>query len=85
MEDIVKLKLTKASVLESIREHLKCAKPTYSLIQRSGQSAYVLLPCSVEEHTLYVKVTLPHAACEQQESLIIISAHIPERPYQGEK
>ena len=56
MEDIVKLRLTKEAVLEAVRDHFGAKKPTYVLMQQSGIKAYVLLPCSVDVHHLYVKV-----------------------------
>jgi hypothetical protein len=59
MEDIVRLRLTKEAVLEAVRDHLGAQKPTYVLMQQSGFEAYVLLPCSVDVHDLYVKVQVP--------------------------
>jgi hypothetical protein len=76
-EDIVKLRLTKAAVLEAVRDHLEQRKPTYVLMQKSGIAAYVLLPCSVDVHHLYVKVQVPPCSKEATEVLVIISAHKP--------
>ena len=79
MEDIVKLRLTKTAVLEAIQEHLEEQRTTYVLMQKMGIQAYVLLPCGVEPHELYVKVQLP--PCQNpggQETLVVISAHQPK-------
>ena len=78
MEDIVKLRLTKGAVLEAIRDHLGERKPTSVLTQESGLIAYVLLPCLVCSHELYVKVQVPPCERERDEVLVIISAHKPE-------
>ena len=78
MEDIVKLRLTKEAVLEAVREHLEVQMPTYVLMQQSGLEAYVLLPCSVDVHHLYVKVQVPPCKRECDEVLVIISSHKPE-------
>jgi hypothetical protein len=67
MEDIVKLGLTKEAVLEEVRDHLEAQKPTYVLLQASGLEAYVLLPCSVDVHDLYVKVQVPPCKRERDE------------------
>ncbi len=83
MEDIVKLRLTKEGVLEAVREHLRTKKPTYVLMQLSGIKAYVLLPCSVDVHHLYVKVQVPARDQERDELLVIISAHKPEYEPKG--
>jgi len=83
MEDIVKLRLTKEAVLEAVRAHLGAKKPTYVLSQQVGLEAYVLLPCSVEVHELYVKVQVPPRKREQDEVLVIISAHKPEYEPKG--
>jgi hypothetical protein len=77
-EDIVKLRLTKAAVLEALSAHLAAKKPTYVLMQESEIEAYVLLPCAVDVHHLYVKVQVPPCDREKDEVLVIISAHIPE-------
>jgi hypothetical protein len=78
MEDIVKLRLTKDAVLEAVRVHLGARKSTYVLMQESGLTAYVLLPCSVDVHELYVKVQVPPCGQERDEVLVIISAHKPD-------
>lgn len=78
MEDIVKLRLTKAAVLEAVHDHLEQERPTYVLMQKCGIEAYVLLPCSVDIHELYVKVQVPPCAHGTRETLVIISAHKPE-------
>jgi hypothetical protein len=78
MEDIVKLRLTKEAVLEAVRDHLEAQMPTYVLMQQSGLEAYVLLPCSVDVHHLYVKVQVPPCKRERDEVLAIISSHKPE-------
>lgn len=78
MEDIVKLRLTKAAVLEAVRVHLERKKTTYVLMQQSGIAAYVLLPCLVDVHQLYVKVQVPPCDRELEEVLVIISTHLPE-------
>jgi hypothetical protein len=78
MEDIVKLRLTKAAVLEAVCAHLEGQKPTHVLMQKSGIEAYVLLPCSVDVHELYVKVQVPPCSLGRSEVLVIISAHKPE-------
>jgi hypothetical protein len=78
MEDIVKLRLTKEAVLESVRAHLGGRLPTYALKQQYGITAYVLLPCLVDEQELYVKVQVPPCQQERDEVLVIISAHKPE-------
>jgi len=78
MEDIVKLRLTKNAVLEAVCVHLRSRKPTYVLAQRIGCAAYVLLPCLVDAHELYVKVQVPPCERECDEVLVIISAHRPE-------
>ena len=83
MEDIVKLRLTKAAILEGVRDHLQEKKPTYVLRQKSGMEAYVLLPCSVDVHELYVKVQVPPCDKECDEVLVIISAHKPEHEPKG--
>jgi hypothetical protein len=83
MEDIVRLRLTKEAVLEAVRDHLGAKKPTYMLMQQSGIKAYVLLPCSVDVHHLYVKVQLPPRDQERDELLVIISAHKPEYEPKG--
>jgi hypothetical protein len=77
-EDMVKLRLTKAAVLEAVRDHLAKQKPTYVLMQNSGFAAYVMLPCFIDVHELYVKVQTPpcNLGCDQE--LVIISAHRPE-------
>lgn len=77
-EDIVKLRLTKAAVLEAVRSHLDAKKATYVLMQESGIEAYVLVPCTVDVHHLYVKVQVPPCDRESDEVLVIISAHTPE-------
>ena len=48
--------------------------PTYVLIQELGLEAYVLLPCSVDVHHLYVKVQVPPCKRERDEVLVIISS-----------
>jgi len=78
MEDIVKLRLTTGAVLEAVQEHLERQRPTYVLMQKCGIEAYVLLPCSVDVHELYVKVQIPPCAQKSAEVLVIISAHTPE-------
>jgi hypothetical protein len=78
LEDIVKLRLTKAAVLEAVYDHLEQQGPTYVLMQKCGIEAYVLLPCSVDVHELYVKVQVPPCDDEAREVLVIISAHKPE-------
>jgi hypothetical protein len=78
MEDIVKLGLTKDAVLEAICDHLRAEKRTYVLMQESGFKAYVLLPCSVDVHRLYVKILVPPCERESDEILVIVSAHEPE-------
>jgi hypothetical protein len=78
MEDIVTLRLTKEAVLEAVGAHLEAQKPTYVLMQQSGLEAYVLLPCSVDVHELYVKVQVPPRKRECDETLVVISSHIPE-------
>jgi hypothetical protein len=83
MEDIVKLRLTKEAVLESIREHLESQRQTYVLMQQSGLEAYVLLPCSVDIHELYVKVQVPPCKRERDEVLVIISSHKPKYEPKG--
>lgn len=84
MEDMVRLRLTKEAVLIGLREHVLAKRPIYAIQQEStGQRAYVLLPCNVEGHDLYLKVQLPHAASEMQEKLIIISSHPPLYPPKG--
>ena len=77
-EDIVRLRLTKAAVLEAVYDHLEQQKATYVLMQDSGIEAYVMLPCLIDVHELYVKVQIPpcDAGCDQE--LVIISAHTPE-------
>jgi hypothetical protein len=69
--------------LEAVRVHLKALKPTYVLMQKSGLKAYVLLPCSVDVHELYVKVQVPPCDHECDEVLVIISAHKPEYETKG--
>jgi hypothetical protein len=78
MEDIVKLRLTKAAVLEAVCDHLEQQRATYVLMQDSGIEAYVMLPCLIDVHELYVKVQIPpcNPGCDQE--LVIISAHRPE-------
>ncbi len=83
MEDIVKLRLTKEAVLEAVREHLDAQRPTYALMQESGLEAYVLLPCSVDIHELYVKVQVPPCKRERDEVLVIISSHKPKYESKG--
>jgi hypothetical protein len=83
MEDIVKLRLTKEAVLEAVQDHLRAKQPTYSLMQQLGIKAYVLLPCLVEAHHLYVKVQVPPCDEERNEVLVIISAHKPEYEPKG--
>ena len=83
MEDIVKLRLTKEAVLEGVRAHLRAKKPTYVLRQKVGLDAYVLLPCAVDVHELYVKVQVPPCTRERDEVLVIISAHKPEYERKG--
>jgi hypothetical protein len=78
MQEIVRLRLTKEAVLESVRSHLSGRLPTYALQQQYGITAYVLLPCSVGEFELYVKVQVPPCQQERDEVLVIISAHKPE-------
>ena len=78
MEDIVKLGLTREAVLEEVCDHLEAQKPTYVLMQTSGLEAYVLLPCSVDVHELYVKVQVPPCKRERDEVLVIISSHKPK-------
>ena len=78
MENMVKLRLTKEAVLEAVRAHLGAKKSTYVLRQEMGLEAYVLLPCFVDPHELYVKVQVPPRARERDEVLVIISAHKPE-------
>jgi hypothetical protein len=78
MEDIVTLRLTKGAVLEAIRAHLGERRATFVLTQESGLIAYVLLPCLVGSHELYVKVQVPPCERERDEVLVIISAHKPE-------
>jgi hypothetical protein len=79
MEDVVKLRLTKDAVLDGVLEHLANEEPVYVLIQeQTGRAAYVLLPCAVEPHRLYVKVQVQTAERKRDELLIIISAHPPK-------
>lgn len=77
MEDIVKLRLTKEAVLEAIRAHIGAEKPTYVLRQKIGLEGYVLLPCSVDVHELYIKVQIPPCEHERDELMVVISAHKP--------
>jgi hypothetical protein len=77
MQDIVQMGLTKEAVLEAIRVHLGEQRPTKVITQKTGLRAYVLLPCSVETHDLYVKVQLPPSNGKCDEVLVIISAHKP--------
>jgi hypothetical protein len=83
MEDIVRLRLTKEAVLEAVREHLEARRPTYVLMQESGLEAYVLLPCAVDVHELYVKVQVPPCKRERDEVLVIISSHKPKYEPKG--
>lgn len=84
-EDMVRLRLTKEAVLIALREHVNAGKPIYHIKQETTDlGAYVLLPCAVETHELYLKVQLPHAASETQEKLIIISSHPPLYPPKGQ-
>jgi hypothetical protein len=79
MEDIVKLRLTKDAVLEGVLEHLANDEPVYVLTQeQTGRTAYVMLPCVVEPHQLYVKLQLQAAERRRDELIIIISAHPPK-------
>jgi hypothetical protein len=79
MEDIVRLRLTKDAVLDAVIEHLANEEPTFVLTQeQTGRTAYVLLPCAVETHRLYVKLQVQTAKRMRDELLIIISAHPPK-------
>jgi hypothetical protein len=78
MEDMVRARITKEAVLESIRDHIQKGKPIYFLIQESTNSpGYVFLPCNVDGCELYVKVQLSAAKAEKEEHLIVISSHPP--------
>ena len=74
MEDIVKLTLTKAAVLEAIQDHLSTRKPTYVQMQSCGLRAYILLPCVVDCYELYVKLQMPPG----EELMVVVSVHDPE-------
>jgi hypothetical protein len=77
-EDIVRLRLTKAAVLEAVCDHLERQKATYVLMQDWGIEAYVMLPCLIDVHELYVKVQIPPCNAGSDQELVIISAHKPE-------
>jgi hypothetical protein len=86
VEDMVRARITKEAVLESIREHIQKGKPIYFLIQESTNlPAYVFLPCNVDGCELYVKVQLSAADTEADERLIVISSHPPKYALPGDK
>lgn len=83
---MVRARLTKEAVLESVRDHIQKGKPIYFLVQESTNlPAYVFLPCNVDGCELYVKVQLSAAEAEKDERLIVISSHPPKYAPPGVK
>ena len=81
MEDIVKLALTKAAVLEAVHDHVTAQKLTHFQMQESGWPAYILLPCLVDCYELYVKLQVG----EDDDLMVIVSAHQPDFGVRGKK
>jgi len=78
--DLAALGLSLSETLEAAGEHIDGEKPVYLLLQDTTQrEAYVLLPCRVGAHDLYVKVQLH----QKQERLWLISSHVPKYPYRA--
>lgn len=79
-QDLAALGLNLSEALEAAGEHIDCEEPIYLLRQETTQrDAYVLLPCRVSAHDLYVKVQLH----EREDRLWLISSHVPKYPYKS--
>lgn len=77
-EDLIRLGLTKGSVLNSVVNHIDAGHPVYSVMLtmyfETPRVAYVIKPLMVGKLALYFKVALPVRSMGEK-TLLILSAH----------
>lgn len=90
-EDLVKLKLSRGEVLDSMRVHLKAKLPLYSELQTMSElepvMGYIFCPLVIQGKDLriFCKFILPDVALERDEKIWVKSCHEPTFPCPGEK
>jgi hypothetical protein len=75
--DLGIIPLTKDALLEAVRAHILARWRVHSDTMDNGDTAYIILQCTVEEVSLYVKVRFFEK--EDGEAMLVISAHPPRR------
>lgn len=89
-EDLIKLKMSKGELLDSMRSHLREKLPLYMQLQTMSEIepiiGYVFCPLLIigRDLRIFCKFKIPTVEYEKDEKLFILSNHFPEFPCPGE-